>query len=75
MCVFVSRLVNVFVFVWYAVLGVLACLPVDGFQIDENSTDLRTSRFECEALSAKQTASIVERALRCHLWRASFMHV
>ena len=43
---------------------------IDGFQIDENSTGLPTSGFECEALSAKQTASIVERALCCHLWRA-----
>ena len=24
---------------------------IDGFQIDENSTDLRTSRFECQALN------------------------
>ena len=32
---------------------------IDGFQIDENNTDLRTPRFECEALSAKQTAAIV----------------
>ena len=41
-------------------------LSIDRFQIDENSPDLRTSRFEWEALSAKQTASSVERALRCH---------